>query len=139
MEQRNDNLGRRKFYRMKATYLVCFRAKFSDTAFSHYQYSLTKDISVGGLMVMSEEAFPEQTEIEMIIKLPMSHDKKIHAKGKVADAVKATTEQAVYPLRIKFIEFDEQAFEELKKYIDSEMEKETDGKTLREKMDRRKS
>jgi c-di-GMP-binding flagellar brake protein YcgR len=92
MGERNDHLGRRKFYRMKATYLVCFRAKFTKTVFSHYQYSLTKDISAGGLLVMSEEVFPEGTEIEMLIKLPMFHERKLEAKGIVATAVKAITQ-----------------------------------------------
>jgi len=137
MSERNDNLGRRQFYRLKATYLVCFRAKFTQSVFSHYQYSLTKDISVGGLMVMSEEIFPKGTAIEMIIKLPMFYEKKIQAKGIVATVVKATTQKALYPIRIKFTDFDEQAFGELKEFIDQEMLKETDGKSLREKMDRR--
>jgi c-di-GMP-binding flagellar brake protein YcgR len=139
MDQRNDNLGRRQYYRMKVTYLVCFRAKFSDTAFSHYQYSLTKDISAGGLMVMSEELFPEETEIEMVIQLPMFHDKKINAKGVVASSVKPTSTQSLYPIRIQFTDFDEDAFAELKKYIDAEMEKGEEGDTLRERMDRRGS
>lgn len=137
MTQRNDNLGRREHYRIKATYLVCFRAKFTQTAFSYYQYSLTKDISAGGLLVMSEEIFPQGTDIEMIIKLPMFHDKKLKARGIVATVVKATTQQALYPIRIKFTDFDEQAFSKLKRFIDAEMEKGPEGKSLREKMDRR--
>ena len=137
MNQRNDNLGRRKFYRMKATYLVCFRAKFTEKVFSHYQYSLTKDISVGGLLVMSEEVFPKGTEIEMVIKLPMFNEKKLCANGLVATVVKATTQQALYPIRIKFMDFDENAFQELKNFIDQEMEKEIEGNSLKEKMDRR--
>ncbi|MBU1086191.1 MAG: PilZ domain-containing protein [Candidatus Omnitrophica bacterium] len=137
MNQRNDNLGRRQFYRLKATYLVCFRAKFTKSVFSHYQYSLTKDISVGGLLVMSEEIFPKGTEIEMVIKLPMFYEKKIQAKGVVATMVKATTQHALYPIRIKFTAVDEHAFEELKDFIDQEMLKETEGQSLRERMDRR--
>ncbi len=137
MNQRNDNLGRRKFYRMKATYLVCFRAKFSPKVFSYYQYSLTKDISAGGLLIMSEEIFPKDTEIEMVVKLPMFQEKKISANGIVATAVKATTQQALYPIRIKFIDFDEHAFQELKEFIDKEMDKEKEGSSLKEKMDRR--
>ncbi|MFH1062276.1 MAG: PilZ domain-containing protein [Candidatus Omnitrophota bacterium] len=139
MSERNDNLGRRKFYRMKATYLVCFRAKFTKTVFSHYQYSLTKDISAGGLLVMSEEIFPEGTEVEMQINLPMFHEKKLYAKGIVATTVKATTQQALYPIRIKFTDFDEHAFKELKQFIDQEMEKGPEGERLKEKMDRRDS
>jgi Tfp pilus assembly protein PilZ len=139
MGERNDHLGRREFYRMKATYLVCFRAKFTKTVFSHYQYSLTKDISAGGLLVMSEEVFPEGTEIEMLIKLPMFHERKLEAKGIVATAVKATTQKALYPIRIKFTDFDDEAFAELKAFINQEIEKGPEGQTLKQKMDRRDS
>lgn len=139
MGQRNDNLGRREFCRIKATYLVCFRARFTETVFSHYQYSLTKDISAGGLLVMSEEIFPKGTEVEMQIKLPMFHEKKLQARGIVATPVKATSQQALYPIRIKFTDFDEHAFKELKSFIEQEMEKGPQGHSLREEMDRRDS
>jgi len=139
-ESKEEHLGRRRHFRIKATYLVCYRAKFTDTAYSHYQYALTKDISAGGMLVMSEEIFPKGTLIEMIIRLPMYPDKQIEAKGEVTTHKNTEGAKALYPLRLRFLDFDEHAFKKLTGHIEEETQKtDEQGQTLPETTDRRKS
>ena len=137
--KRSGDLGRRKHYRIKATYLICYRAQFSDGIFSNYEYTLTKNISVGGTMIMAENRFDENTLMDIIIRLPMYPDRKINAKGKVISCEQTGTGNLLYKTRIEFIDFDEKAFSDLDKFISSEMQKYKDGMKICQKMDRRKS
>ncbi len=121
--KKTDSLGRRKFYRIKAPYLVCYRPKFSAGVYGNYNYSLTKDIGCGGIMLISEEKFEHGTEIEMIIRLPMYPDKKVEAKGEVVNIEKTSGRKIVRATRIKFTEFDEEAFRKLDEFINEEMGK----------------
>ena len=132
---REDHLGRRNFYRLKATYLVNYRPQGGA---GNYNYALTKDISAGGLLVMSENNFPKGTVMEMIISLPMYPDKRLKALGEVTSHFPADEHKPLYPTRIRFIEFNEAAFNSLKSFIEEEMNKQKDGHTLKERMDRRK-
>lgn len=136
--KRDNYLGRRSFYRMKATYLISYRARFSNGTFGNYNYTLTKDISAGGILIMSEEKFAKGTQIEMIIQLPMYPDKNLRAVGEVTSSFAETDKKPLYPIRVRFIGFDEVAFGKLKSFIEEEMNKVQGGKTLKEKLDRRK-
>ena len=137
--KRSGDLGRRKHYRLKATYLVCYRAQVEDSDLTHYNYTLTKDISLGGLMIMSEIKYRVGTKIEMIIRLPMYPDKKIEAQGEVTGSEGGEIRKPLYKTRIRFLEFDEQAFSNLDSFIVAEMQKIKDGLKLCEKLDRRRS
>lgn len=134
---REDHLGRRNFYRLKATYLVNYRPQ-DDNVNIGYNYALTKDISAGGLLVMAENNFPKGTLMEMIISLPMYLDKRLKAIGEVTSDFPADVHKPLYPTRIRFIEFNEVAFNKLKDFIEDEMNKQKNGSTLKDKMDRRK-
>ncbi|MCG2712889.1 MAG: PilZ domain-containing protein [Candidatus Omnitrophica bacterium] len=136
--KREDHLGRRKFYRLKATYLVNYRPKDDKSSIGNYNYALTKDISAGGLLVMSEKNFPKGTEMEMNISLPMYPDKRLKALGEVTSNFPADVKKLLYPTRIRFIEFNEAAFNKLKDFIENEMNKQKGGRTLKQKIDRRK-
>lgn len=135
--KRNDHLGRRKHHRLKITYLVCYRAKTQGGYWGHYDYTLTRDISLGGLFVISDRKFDKGTEIEMIIRLPLYPDKKIKAKGVVVSFEEVKERKMVYKARIKFVKFDEMLFWGLGEFIKTEMEKDVDGIKLKEKLDRR--
>ncbi|MFH1459483.1 MAG: PilZ domain-containing protein [Candidatus Omnitrophota bacterium] len=138
MEQRSSS-GRRQYERVKEMYLVCYRAKLGENKFTHYFYTLTKDISAGGMMIMAEEKFARGTELEIIIRLPMYPDKKIDARGEVRGLDDDQTKKMLYKTRVRFIDFDEYAFEKLKIHIDQKMNKKVDGGIpLRAKLDRRK-
>ena len=136
--KRGDHLGRRNFYRIKATYLVNYRPKDDKGSIGNYNYALTKDISAGGLLVMSEKNFPKGTAMEMIISLPMYPDKRLKALGEVTSDFPADVRKPLYPTRIRFVEFNEAAFNKLKEFIEDEMNKEKHGRTLKERIDRRK-
>lgn len=135
---REDHLGRRNFYRLKATYLVNYRPQESTGDISNYSYALTKDISAGGLLVMSEKNFPKGTVMELTISLPMYPDKRLKALAEVTSDFPADAHKPLYPTRMRFIEFDEIAFNKLKGFIEDEVNKTKNGHTLKEKMDRRK-
>ena len=136
--RRSGNLGRRKFQRLKATYLVTYRARFSDRVYSHYFSTLTKDISCGGMSIMAEELFPRGTELELVIRLPMYPQKKIDAKGEVISVPPQAASGLLYKTSIRFTDFDEHAFKKLNEFILQEMDKVVDGKPQRERVDRRK-
>ena len=136
--KREDYLGRRNFYRLKVTYLVNYRPQDDKGSIGNYNYALTKDISAGGLLVMAEKNFPKGTVMEMIISLPMHPDKRLKALGEVTSDFPANAHKPLYPTRIRFIEFNEAAFNKLKGFIEDEMNKKKGGRTLKEKMDRRK-
>ncbi|MFH1093434.1 MAG: PilZ domain-containing protein [Candidatus Omnitrophota bacterium] len=135
---RKDHLGRRNFYRLKVTYLVNYRPQDDKGSIANYNYALTKDISAGGLLVMSEKNFPKGTVMELIISLPVFPDKRLKALGEVTSDFPADVRKPLYPTRIRFVEFNEAAFNKLKCFIEDEMNKQKDGLTLKEKMDRRK-
>ncbi len=137
--KRSGTLGRRKFYRIKATYLICYRVQLSAGIFSDFEYTLTKNISAGGMMVMTENRFEEGTPVEMIIRLPMYPEKKIDASGKVVSCEQTGSGQLLYRMRIKFVDFDKKAFDDLNDFILKEMQKYKDGIKLCQKLDRRKS
>ncbi len=136
--KRENYLGRRNFYRLKVTYLVNYRQKDDKGSIGDYNYALTKDISAGGLLVMSEKNFPKGTAMEMIISLPMYPDKRLKALGEVTSDFPADARKPLYPTRIRFVEFNEAAFNKLKDFIEDEMNKKKGSRTLKEKMDRRK-
>ena len=136
--KRDDHLGRRNFYRLKATYLVNYRPKEDLGTQGNYNYALTKDISAGGLLVMSEKNFPKGTVMEMIISLPMYPDKRLQALGDVTSDFPVDAKKPLYPTRIRFVEFNKVAFAKLKEFIAEEMDKNQGGKTVKEKLDRRK-
>lgn len=137
--KRNDYLGRRKYYRIKVAYLVCFRARLPDRGYSNYNYTLTKDVGAGGIFLMSEEKFPRGTQLDMVIRLPMYPDVKVEAKGEVTNNAQVKKGSiSLYPLRIRFTELDKHAFKKLNEYIEKEMNKIKNGKTLKERLDRRK-
>ena len=136
--KREDHLGRRNFYRLKATYLVNYRPREDTGGIGNFNYALTKDISAGGLLVMSEKNFPKGTEMEMTISLPMYPDKRLKALGEVTSDFPADVQKPLYPTRIRFVEFNEIAFNKLKSFIEDEVNKGKGGRTLKEKMDRRK-
>ena len=131
--KRDDHLGRRNFYRLKATYHVSYRARIGN----NFNCVLTKDISAGGMLIMSEQNFPKGTEIDIIIRLPMYLDKQIKALGEVTSDFPAKEHKPLYPTRIRFVEFDEIAFKKLKDFIEDKMNKNKDGQSLKEKIDRR--
>ena len=106
---RDDHLGRRSFYRLKATYLINYRPQ-EEEAVGNFNYALTKDISAGGVLVMAEKNFPKGTIMEMIISLPMYPDKRLKALGEVTSDFPADAHKPLYPTRIRFIEFNEVAF-----------------------------
>jgi len=135
--KRDDYLGRRKHHRLKITYLVCYRVKTQAGYWGHYDYTLTRDISVGGLFIIADRKFGKGTEVEMIIRLPLYPDKKIEAKGVVVGFEEVKERKMVYKARIKFVEFDEMLFWGLGEVIKTEMEKEVKGIKLKEKLDRR--
>jgi len=136
--KREDYLGRRNFYRLKAKYLISYRVSLPEGGLSNYNYILTKDISAGGVLIMCEEKFTKGTVLEMIIQLPMYPDKQLHALAEVTSSFPENEKKPLYPTRLRFIEFDEVAFERLKTFIEEEMNKIKGGKTLKEKLDRRK-
>jgi len=136
--KREDHLGRRNFYRLKVTYLVNYRPKQDIEDVGNYNYALTKDISAGGLLVMAERNFPKGTLMEMTISLPMYPHKRLKALAEVTSDFPADTQKSLYPTRMRFIEFNEVAFDKLKIFIEGEVNKGKDGHTLKENMDRRK-
>ncbi len=135
---RKNHLGRRNFYRLKVTYLVNYRPKEDTGGIGNYNYALTKDISAGGLLVMAEKNFPKGTAMEMSISLPMYPNKRLKALGEVTSDFPADAHKPLYPTSIRFIEFNESAFNKLKAFIEDEVNKGKGCSTLKEKMDRRK-
>ncbi|MFH2144949.1 MAG: PilZ domain-containing protein [Candidatus Omnitrophota bacterium] len=134
----DKHLGRRKHYRLKITYLVCYRAKNSSGSWGYYDYTLTRDIGVGGMFIITDRKFSPGTEMEIIIRLPLYPDKKIEAKGEVVSFENIPERKMVYKTRVKFTNFDELLFWGLGEFIRTEMEKDVGGMKAYERLDRRK-
>ena len=132
--KRNDHLGRRNFYRMKVSYMVNYKPHRSDES---YSYTLTKNISAGGILVMSEKNFPKGTVMDVIISLPMYPNKRLNALAEVTSDLPEDAKKPLYPIRMRFVEFDNIAFEKLKDFIAKQMNQKKNGKTLKERLDRR--
>ncbi len=122
--KKGDPLGKRNYYRLKATYLVNYRPQGDKGSIGNYNYALTKDIGAGGLLIMSEKNFSKGTVMEMIISLPMYPGKRLKAIGEVISDFPADVYKPLYPTRIRFVEFNNEAFNKLKAFIEEQMNKE---------------
>ncbi len=117
----DSNLGRRKFHRLKAKLQVYYRVVLAEGEYSGFDYVFTKDISSGGLLIMSEQQFPQGTPIEMSIRLPSYPAKKITVSGEVTSNESAGPGKLLFRTRVKFMDLQSDGHKELDAFIAQSM------------------
>lgn len=70
-------------------------------------YSFSRDISVGGLRIMTDSPFPVKTKLK--IEIALSESKKVISGLAEVRWVKSLFEDEVYEMGLEFIELDSQS------------------------------
>jgi len=107
---------RRKYFRIK---LITKVAMVQEDRF-HYFYS--RDLSVGGIFLETDQPYPAGSNLELEIPLPEITD-KVHLKGKVVRVVPIEERQKgnVPGMGIQFVELDSWTKAMLADFIAREM------------------
>ena len=102
----------RRHKRLGVSYLISYRVKDAGAT---YNLSRTKNISGGGVLLMTERAFREGVVLELLIRAPFAM-KPLEVSGKVLTSHEIV-KNVVYETRIQFSEVDRQRLAELDEFI----------------------
>jgi len=94
-----DGLERRQYPRFECRYQVSFKPKTQPQG---YDYSQTRNMSKGGLLLVASEAFQQGTQLEMIVRIPFSPP-TIVLTGEVK-WLRKVPNALVYEIGVKFLE-----------------------------------
>ena len=102
----------RRHKRLGVSYLISYRVKDAGAT---YNLSRTKNISGGGMLLMTERPFRRGVILELLIRTPFAM-KPIEATGKVLTS-NEVVKNVIYETNIQFSEVDRQRLAELDEFI----------------------
>ena len=92
---------RRKYQRYECKFWVSYKAKETE---SGYDYSHTKNLSRGGMLLLASEPFERGAQLQMILRIPYQPD-TLTLEGQVRWR-RQIASSSVYELGIEFSQFD---------------------------------
>ncbi|UCC95610.1 MAG: PilZ domain-containing protein [Candidatus Omnitrophota bacterium] len=103
---------RRKYPRLPTTYIVRYKPRYSKT---NYEVTQTKNISLGGIFLLTPKMLKQGQQLEMHIQFPFAR-KKIMVLARVISCEKLARGE-IYETRLKFIEMSEETKQKLAEII----------------------
>jgi len=94
-----SGIERRQHTRYDCKYQVSFKPAAETQA---YDYSQTRNISKGGLLLVASEAFEQGTQLDLIMRIPFNPS-TVKVKGEVR-WLKKVSNALVHEMGIKFVE-----------------------------------
>ena len=118
-ERRYHGPERRTHVRANANFVISYRV--TDPP-SDYDLTQSKNVSQGGLLLTTNQFFPNGIFLALIIRFPFAQ-KKIEATGKVVGC-REVVKNIIYETRLQFIDLDMSIFEEIGEFVSKILAKE---------------
>ena len=112
----HDDSNKRKYPRKDVEYLVSYRAEEPS---EHYDLSQTKNVSQGGMLLMTSRMFEKNIPMEMMITFPLI-PQRIKIAGRVVGC-KEIVKNSIYETRIEYVNLDEEFFKKLGRFIEENL------------------
>ena len=103
---------KRKHPRIEANFVVSYRVKDPS---ARYDLSQTKNISQGGILLITNQEFDKGTKLTIVIRFPLIPE-KIEIDGAVIDS-KEVVRKLIYETRIQFVNLNKEFFIKLGEFI----------------------
>jgi len=105
LEQTQRNVERRKYRRVRLiTEVQCAALERADTL-------VTRDISLGGMLIVTKTPYPANSEIDLSLSLPPAGP-SISGRGRVSYTIEGCG------MGVKFLELSEESHRALKTFMD---------------------
>ncbi len=124
---RKSKKNKRRHARLQASCLVKY-SKVDAGSDEYSQLTNAKDLSEGGLSVVSFESIPVSAILKLSVKLPFQ-EKPVETYGKVTRCVRVSREDEVYRIGLAFLDIKESDRQEIAKHV-SDAGKHHSGKQL---------
>ena len=96
----NNDMNKRRYERVQATYIVRYKLRYSGMNYSVCQ---TQNVSQGGALFLTDRIFSEGQELEMNIQFPFASE-QVKVIAEIVACKKKMNN--VYETRVKFIDMN---------------------------------